>query len=79
MDRVEVQSLSLLSQLELASGSAPLSVHSHLEVLLGGVGNDFAQQLCELSSVLCFFERSLLPVETDLRIAYVLLSNAPSK
>ena len=69
MDRIQVQRLSTLCQVELAGGSAVLSVNTHLEVLLGGVGYDFAQQLCELRSVLSLFVSSLLPVQADLRIA----------
>ena len=69
VDRIEIQRLGTLSQIELAGGSAVLSINAHLQVLLGGVGYDLAQQLCELCSVLSFLECSLLPVQADLRIA----------
>ena len=69
VDSVEVQSLSALCQIKLAGGCAVLSVYTHLQVLLGGVGYNLAEQLCELSSVLCFLECSLLPVQADFRIA----------
>ena len=69
MDRVEVVLLRELRQLELACGRAVLSVNTHLEVLLGGVGQDFAQQLSKLRSVLRFLVSRLLPVQADLRVA----------
>ena len=52
VDSVEVESLGALSQIELAGGCAVLSVNTHLEVLLGGVGYDLAEQLSKLCSAL---------------------------
>ena len=52
VDGVQVQLLGLLGQLELTQGSAVLGVHTHLQVLLGGVGQDLAQQLSKLGGVL---------------------------
>ena len=49
MDRVKVHLLGHLRQLELAVGRAVLGIHAQLEVLLGGVGHDLAQQLGELA------------------------------
>ena len=69
MDGVQAQLLGLLGQLELAGGGAVLGVNTHLQVLLGGVGHDLAQQLGELGSVLSLFIGGLLPVQTDLGIA----------
>ena len=68
VDRIQVQSLSLLSQLGLAHGSAILGLYAHLQVLLGGIGNHFAQQLGKLGSVLGLFVSGLFPVQADLRI-----------
>ena len=48
VDGVEVQSLGALGEVELAGGGAVLGVDAHLEVLLGGVGHDFAQQFGKL-------------------------------
>ena len=42
MDCVQVQGLRSLSQVKLAGGSAVLSGNSHLQVLLGGGGNNLA-------------------------------------
>ncbi len=56
----------LLGQLELAQGSAVLGVHTHLQVLLGGVGYNLAEQLCELSSVLGLFQSGPAPILTNL-------------
>ena len=69
MDGVEVELLGLLGQVGLALGSAILSLYTHLQVLLGGVGDHLAQQLSELGGVLGLFVSSLLPVQADLGIA----------
>ena len=69
MDGVEVEGLGALGQVGLAGGSAVLSFDTHLEVLLGGVGHDFAQQLGKLRGMLSLFISGLLPVQADLRIA----------
>ena len=68
VDGVQVQGLGLLGQLELAGGSAVLGVHAHLQVLLGAVGQDVAQQLGELCGVLGLLIGGLLPVQADLGI-----------
>ena len=44
MDRIQVQGFRSLGQVELACGSAVLSGHAHLQVLLGGRGYNLAQQ-----------------------------------
>ena len=62
VDGIQVQRLRLLRQLELARRRAVLGVHAHLEVLLGGVGHDLAQELGELGGVLGLLVGSLLPV-----------------
>ena len=46
-----------------------LGVDAHLQVLLGAVGDDLAQQLGELGGVLGLLQRGLLPVQADLGIA----------
>ena len=70
MDSIQVSSLSSLSQVELACGSAVFGFDADSQVLLGGGGDDFAQQLCELGSVLSLFVGSLLPVQADFGIAF---------
>ena len=45
MDSIQVRSLCALSKVELTSGSAILSGNSHLQVLLGAVGNNLSQKL----------------------------------
>ena len=69
MDCVKVCSLSSLGQINLAGGSAVLSLNTHLKVLLGGIGNNLAQKLCKLGSMLSLFVSSLLIVQADLRIS----------
>ena len=49
VDGVEVQLLGELGQLGLACGGAVFGFDAHLEVLLGGVGQDLTQQLGELA------------------------------
>ena len=55
MDSVQAQLLGLLGNGHLAGSGAVLSVYTHLKILLGGVGDNLAQQLGELSGVLCLF------------------------
>ena len=68
MDRIQVGGLRSLGQVKLTCGGAVLSGYAHLQVLLGAVGNDLAQKLRELGSVLSLFVSGLLPVQADLRI-----------
>ena len=51
VDGVEVELLGQLRELELAGGGAVLGVAAEFEVLLGGVGDDLAQQLDRKSVV----------------------------
>ena len=51
-----------------ASGSTVLGLYTHLKVLLGAVGYDFAQELCEFSSVLSLFVSGFLVVQANFRI-----------
>ena len=69
VDGVQAGGLGALGQVELAGGGAVLGLNAHLEVLLGGVGHDLAQELSELGGVLGLLVRCLLPVQADLRIA----------
>ena len=69
VDGVQVQGLGTLGQVGLAGGGAVLGLNAHLQVLLGGVGHDLAQQLGELRSVLSLFPSGLLPIQADLRIS----------
>ena len=49
VDGVQVQGLGQLGQFELAGGGAVFGIHAHFQVLLGGSGHHFAQQLGELA------------------------------
>ena len=62
VDGVEVQLLGLLGQIHLAGTGTALGVNAHLQVLLGAVGYDFAEKLCEFCCVLCFFVSCFFPV-----------------
>lgn len=68
MNCIEVLLLSTCSEILLACACASLSLNTHLEVLLCGVCNDFAQELSKLGSMLCLFMSSLLIVKTNFRI-----------
>ncbi len=70
MDCIVAQFLRALCDLQLAFASARLSLCTHLDVLLGAVGNYFAEQLCELRSMLCLFECISLERFRNLRIAF---------
>ena len=70
MDCIQVCSLCSLCQVGLAGSCAVLCSNSQLQVLLGAVGNNIAQQLCKLCCVLCFFVSSLLIVHANFRIAF---------
>ena len=69
MDGVQVELLGELGQVGLAGGGAVLGLNTHLEVLLGGVGDDLAEELGELGGVLGLLPGGLLPVEAYLGIA----------
>ena len=51
VDGVEIQLLGALSEGGLAGGGAVFGLDPHLQVLLGGVGEDLAQQLRELGGI----------------------------
>src|SRR5699024_8176774 len=68
MDSVQVQLLGQSSQLHLAVAGAVLSVHTHLQVGLGGIGQNLAQQLGELGSMLGLLEGVALPGLGDLGV-----------
>ena len=70
MDGIQVECLRALRKIGLAGGCAVLGIDTHLQVLLGGVGQDFAQQLCELGGVIRFLQSSSVIVITDFRIAF---------
>ena len=61
VDGIEASGLGTLGKIGLAGGGAVLGLNAHLEVLLGGVGHDFAQELGELGGVLGLLVGSLLP------------------
>jgi len=79
VDSVKAEFLSLLSEFELAFGSAVFSCYAHFEVGLGGVGNNFAEEFSKLCSVFCFFVSCLFPVETDFRIAFAVCNASHCK
>lgn len=62
VDGIEASGLGTLGKIGFAGGGAVLGLNAHLEVLLGGVGHDFAQELGELGGVLGLLVGSLLPV-----------------
>ena len=68
VDGIEASGLGALSKIGLAGGGAVLGLNAHLEVLLGGVGHDLAQELGELGGMLGLLVGSLLPVQADLGI-----------
>ena len=72
VNSVEVERLRALCQIRLTCGSAVFRFYTHFKVLLGGVGNDFAQQFGKLGSVLGFFPSRLFPIQTDFGIAFTM-------
>ena len=70
MDGIQAQFLGQLGQIGLASGRAVLGVNAHLQVLLGGVGHDLAQQLGKLGRMLSLFMRGLLYTIGGMGILY---------
>ena len=50
MDCIQIGSFRTFCQIGLSGGSAVFSFYSHLKVLLGAVGYDFAQQLSKFCS-----------------------------
>ena len=75
VDSIETGGLGALGKIGLAGGGAVLGLNAHLEVLLGGVGYDLAQELGELGGMLGLLVGSLLPVQADLGITLA-MSNA---
>ena len=70
MDGVQAQLLGLLGQVGLALGGAVLGFHTDAQVFLRAGGDNLAQQLGELGSVLRFFKSGGLPVFGDFRIPF---------
>ena len=60
VDGIEAGGLGALGEVELAGGGAVLGLNAHLEVLLGGVGDDLAEELGELGGVLGLLPGGLL-------------------
>ena len=69
MDSVEVELFSEGGDFFLACASALFSSSTHFEVGLGVVGNDFAEEFSEFSSVFSFFESDAFVSFCDFRIA----------
>ena len=65
---VKIQSLRLFSEFGFACGCAVFGFDSHFEILLRGVGYDFAEHFRKLSRVLRFFVSRFFPVQTDFGI-----------
>ena len=59
VDRIEIERLCALCEILLTCASAGLSLYTHLKVLLGAVGENLAQELCELRGMVSLFERVL--------------------
>ena len=70
MDRIQIQLFCLLGKSGLAGSGAVLCVHAHLEVLLGGISEDFSQKFCKLCSMLCFFQSCSVVVITNFGITF---------
>ena len=70
MNGVEVRLLRALREIGLAFGSAVFSFNAHFEVLLGGVGQNFAKQFGKAGSVIGFFHSGLFIVQADFRITF---------
>jgi hypothetical protein len=68
VDGVQIELLGSLGQGDLASGGAVLGLYAHLQVLLGGVGDDLAQHLGKLRSMLGLFKTGLVVVVADFGI-----------
>ena len=68
VDGIEVSGLGTLGEISLTGGGAILGLNAHLEVLLGGVGHDLAQELGELGGVLGLLMSCLLVIKTNLGI-----------
>ena len=68
MDSVEIVLLCELCKLEFTGGRTVLGIDTHLKVLLGGIGDDLAEELSKLCCVLCFLKCCLLPVKSYLGI-----------
>ena len=68
VDGIEVGSLGTLGEISLTGGGAILGLNAHLEVLLGGVGHDLAQELSELGGVLGLLMGCLFVIKANLGI-----------
>ena len=68
MDSIEIVLLCELCKLELTGSCTVLGIDTHLKVLLGGIGDDLAEELRKLCCVLCFLVGCLLPVKSYLGI-----------
>ena len=69
MDGVEVELLSERGEVFLASASAVLGIDAHLEVLLRGVGEDFAEELCKFRCMFSFVKCVALESFSDFRVS----------
>lgn len=65
MDCVKVQCFRSLRQIRLACGSAILSIHSQLKVLLRGIRDNLTEQLSESGCMVSFLESCLAIVQAD--------------
>ena len=72
VDGIQIQGLCLLGQIHLACTCAALGLGTHHQVLLGAVGDNFAQQLCKAGCVVCFLVGIALVSLSDLGVALAL-------
>ena len=56
VDGIVAELLSALCKCELAFACARFSCNAEFKVLLGGVGYNFAEELCKLGCMLCLFK-----------------------
>ena len=79
VDSIKAELFCERCELFLASASAVLCIDAHREVLLRAVRQDLAEELSELSSMLCFFECIALVSLCDFRIAFTISLAAHSE
>ena len=72
VDGIVAEFLRALCDRELACAGARFGRDAEFEVLLGRIGDDFAEELCKLACVLCFLEGIALVCLCDLGIALAL-------
>ena len=68
MDGIQIQGLCSLGQISLAGGRAILSIDTHLEILLGRIGQNLTQHFCKACRMISLFEGGLLVIHANFGI-----------